>query len=141
MTDLPKIETTEFQVLKVRAKFEWAHVFWRDDGLVMIVSSYGAWSFWWAAMGMPAQQFLAKLNCGYMAKKMLGSVSHVPDITATVAEVRAHILERRRDRDDSFSRSRAADEWELISQLDDCDLSFEMWTTETTLEDRNHPTD
>ena len=31
MTDLPKIETTEFQVLKVRAKFEWAHVFWRGS--------------------------------------------------------------------------------------------------------------
>ena len=92
----------------VRHEDEWACICvegWerpRNDGSacyvgeVLIHSSFGSYAHQWGAMGVPVEQFLAQIECGYAATKFLGAKASVFSESRTRANILDHLRRYRR---------------------------------------------
>lgn len=106
-----------------------------ETGRFWITSSYGDWSFCFAHRGERSiYRFLAECDDpDYLAGKLMGARSHVLDAEWTVAGIREDILRMRRDGE--LEKDEAQAEWDLVRDLHDGDLSFDMWCRDTMIEE------
>jgi len=133
-------ETVELTKIRVRVDHEYADVFYSErTGQVMIMSSFGHWSHYWARrhIGAPSvARFLAELDSGYAGGKLLGAKYMVYDHARTKACIEEFILECRRD--GGMTKGEARAEWEKLDILDDFgagEFAFGQWYLETTFSD------
>lgn len=98
------------EIIEIRAKGEYV-VFTIDNQAerhhygLCIESSFGGFSYAWSDPGCNFNEFLAKLNLGYVLGKMVGDDS-VFDGEATTRSIRLGIIERRRARDCTAEEAR-----------------------------------
>ncbi len=101
-------KTTGAEVYSVKNAGEWATIVvraWDEPGKdgkpwhrgeLLINSSFGAWSNYWNAPGMPFKQFLAGLEFDYLMTKLMGRSLEEHDGDATFKDLRRRFLEMRR---------------------------------------------
>lgn len=111
---MSKHRKTSVDMYYVRKDHEWANIV-HDDGLLMIHSSYGSWSYYWSHPGGPAKEFLTQLDDGYLISKLGGSKKEF-DGERTEQNIRREILERRRD--GRLNKDNAREIWEEIDGVD-----------------------
>lgn len=130
------ITTSTFSEISVHADGERARILWEEPkGWVVILSSYGCWSYaWWSIGEQSLQEFLADLDSYYMGKKMLGADLDVLDPKETAQGIRQHILESRRDGD--MNKDEASEEWDMVKQFEDGDMDFREWGSCTSICDQ-----
>lgn len=115
-----------FQQIAVRHNGDHARLLWQDDGRVILVSSYGNWSYFWSHRGdRSVPEFLVDLDIDYMGSKMLGCESQEFDDKGTSQAIRETILEYRRE--GSITKEQARSEWEEVECLEDGEYDFRQW--------------
>ena len=132
----PQIRKAEFHEIYVRnAQSAWCKLLWQDNGWVIILSDYGHWAYWWGhrGEGVSVPKFLSNLDRDYMGGKMMGTALQEFSLESTVKAIREMIVYDRKCC--GMNKEEAANEWALVKQLEDGDLSFEAWYGESTMAD------
>lgn len=128
-----------WDVYSVRANHEWATIAvngWqgrgvdgrlREIGEIMIHSSYGSWAYQWGHLGEPFKLWLANTkDRSYIAQKFMGSEAYEFDGEKTVRELRADLLQHRRQCD--LTKADARSIWDFIdaheSELESSEHEF-----------------
>lgn len=96
-----------------------------SDGYFSVISSYGNYSYFWAAPGKPFKEFLAKLDKGYVLDKLSYGKKDEYRSKETLAAVKAELSE-----DDEEELQLLED----YSELDD-EADFNGWCAETAIEE------
>lgn len=130
MTDKsPEWTTTEFDRVLVRDGNEYAEVLVRKRGetgiRLVLLTSYGDWSYYWSHASDDVFTFLARLDRDYVGEKIYAGDYRVTSVEATVQFIREHTCEYRRCM--SLTKERAAEEWERAQQLEDGEISISEW--------------
>lgn len=130
------VEEIRMTQITVHRAMSWAKIRWQEDcGFVTIHSDYGSWSFGWPCHGRPSlAYFLASLDAWYMGGKMLGPGLDVFDEAASIAAVRAHVLECRREAGFCWTKERAREEWKLAGSIEEVG-GIDEWYRETSIDD------
>lgn len=124
----------ELNSLIVRSGNEHCELLWRDSGRVIILSSYGDWSYWWSHPGGDSMvEFMTEINCEYTGQKMIGADFYKPCPQATAKLAREHIVQYRGDC--SIEKEVAREEWGLARQLDDGDIDISTWVAHSEIQD------
>ena len=101
-------KTTGAEVYSVKNAGEWATIIvrsWADVGQndtlhhrgeLLINSTFGAWSNYWNAPGIPFKQFLASVEFDYLMSKLMGRELEEHDGESTFNHLKARILQMRR---------------------------------------------
>lgn len=130
MTTDNKLREAVFTEINVRDKYDWARVLLeRTRARVVIISSYGEWSYYWSHPGESLPELLLDVCSSYLGEKLLGSRLMEYDDEKTWENIRRWILQYRRE--GCITRDRAREEWDLV---DSCD-SFADWCGETSFGD------
>ena len=132
----PAVRLAEFKEIYVRNdQSAWCKLLWQDNGWVIILSDYGHWSHWWGhrGEGVSVPKFLASLDRDYMGEKMMGQALREFSLKSTVQAIRETIIADRKTC--GMEKDEARSEFELVSQLESGDLSFEGWYGESSMVD------
>lgn len=101
-------KTTGAEVYSVKNAGEWATIVvrsWaeptqdgplRHRGELLINSTFGSWSNYWSAPGVPFKQFLAGVEFDYLMSKLMGRELEEHDGDATFKYLKERMLEMRR---------------------------------------------
>jgi hypothetical protein len=101
-------KTTGAEVYSVKNAGEWATIIvrsWaeptqdgemRHRGELLINSTFGSWSNYWSAPGVPFKQFLAGVEFDYLMSKLMGRELEEHDGYSTFNHLKARILLMRR---------------------------------------------
>jgi hypothetical protein len=96
-----------------------------------IESSYGGYAFAWTHPGPCFYSFLAGLDMGYAAGKLVGGRDREFDPEATTKYIRNEILQTRRA--GGCTAKQARQEWELVSSGIEHEGDFYDWMRDTEL--------
>lgn len=94
---MSKIEQTTFDTLSIAHNGEWCNVMWRQVGgsggryRVIIISSYGSWSYYFVTGSHSFAGWLAHLNSDYLGQKLMEENFKVFDGKASFADVHDQI--------------------------------------------------
>ncbi|MCV2423376.1 hypothetical protein LNV47_22570 [Paucibacter sp. DJ4R-1] len=130
-------KTSGSEVYNVKNSGEWATIVvrcWQDEdhpdgrprhrGELMINSTFGAWSYYWGAPGMPLKRFLIGLGFDYLFGKLMGQALEQYDGEASVTDLRQRVLSMRRRR--SIDREVARWIWgEISDRIDTLERSVD----------------
>lgn len=86
----------------------------RECGEILIHSSFGSWANSWSHLGQPFEEWLKEAEKEYCAGKFLGSKAYTFDGEKTVKELRASLLECRRE--GSLTKNDAKSLWDWVEE-------------------------
>lgn len=136
-----ELQKTTFETLNIDHNGEWCNVMWRQVGgsggryRMIILSSYGNWSYYWVTGSSSFPAWLAGLNFEYLGHKLFEGGFYTFDKEATGNNIISELLEaRRRNEIDAF------DSRELFDSLKSGDFDEHLfWSMDLSfIESREH---
>lgn len=129
-----RLTERRYQCLFYTENYDWAEVLWSQSKRLIIMSSYGDWTYRWHDIGKQSfEGFLGQLDRDYLGNKLLGDRSTEIDVVETAIAIQKeldnllYVGELDEDMYDA--------EKDLLSRFLDSDCSYEQWGMETTLAD------
>jgi hypothetical protein len=130
---MAELTETTFDTLNIEHHGEWCNVMWRQIGgsggryRMIILSSYGNWSYYWVTGSSDFPRWLAGLNFDYLGHKLFEGDFYTFDSVATAAKIIPELLAARRRGDDIDEY----DARELYNSLRGGDLDeHQFWSAE-----------
>ena len=126
------LKQTTFNTLNIEHNGEWCNVMWRQVGgsggryRMIILSSYGNWSYYWVTGSSDFPRWLAGLSFDYLGHKLFEGDFYTYDNVATNAGLVEELLAARRRGDVDLYDTR-----DLYDRLQCHDIEYmEFWTTD-----------
>lgn len=134
-TEVTRTSATFTEIYARNESRAWCRLLYEDSGRVIILSDYGDCSHcWWCrGEGVSVPKFLAELEMDYMGRKMLGAAIEEYSHADTVKAIREKICFERSY--EYLTKEEAREEWDRVGPLEENDIPFDVWVSDTSLED------
>lgn len=122
--------TRTFKRMYFSEDMEHAEILWDDSGRLIILGSYGNWTFYFSHIGdRTIEEFLSQTDDQYLGSKLLGNEYLVLDLESTVLTLKEMMDFTIAD------ESKKQTEIHMIELLSDGDISFDMYAAESNIPD------